>query len=352
MAFPIVPRYRSGSAGNPTSLNLGELAVNTHDGSLYLGADVGVVQIGVPVAAGTELTEWTANGSASQFAPINGYNGTDPQGYLVTVQGIDQPFTVTSANGGTLVFDFTPTAGSVIRARAITQASGGGGGGGIPSADVQVFDTAGTFEWTKPADAKSVNIVCIGGGQGGGGGQYSDPDPAPGGKGGDGGGYSERTIDADSLAATESVVVGAGGAGVTSAVGGTGYPGGNSTFGSVCIAFGGGVNGNSLSPKSLGGEGGAGTGGNGGNAINSFAPGGGGGGGGFWLDQASGLGGSGATSSFGAGGAGSDAYNPQPGQDGGAPGGGGGGGGAAPLSIVAGPGGNGAVGRVIVTTYF
>lgn len=128
MAFPIVPRRRSGFAGNPTSLNLGELAVNTHDGSLYLGADVGVVQIGIPVAAGTELTEWTANGSASQFAPINGYNGTDAQGYLVTVQGIDQPFTVTSANGGTLVFDFTPPAGSLIRARAITQGTGGGGG--------------------------------------------------------------------------------------------------------------------------------------------------------------------------------------------------------------------------------
>jgi hypothetical protein len=128
MAFPIVPRRRSGSAGNPTSLNLGELAVNTHDGSVYLGADVGVVQIGIPVAAGTEETVWTANGSASQFAPINGYNGIDVGGYLVTVQGIQQPFTVSADNGGTLVFDFTPPTGSVIRARAITQAMGGGGG--------------------------------------------------------------------------------------------------------------------------------------------------------------------------------------------------------------------------------
>jgi len=130
MAFPIVPRYRTGSAGNPTELNLGELAVNTHDGSVYLGADAGVVQIGIPVAAGTTETEWIANGSASQFAPLNGYNGTDVGGYIVTVQGIQQPFTVTADNGGTLVFDFTPPTGSVIRARAITQAMGGGGGGG------------------------------------------------------------------------------------------------------------------------------------------------------------------------------------------------------------------------------
>lgn len=151
MAFPIVPRYRTGSAGNPTSLNLGELAVNTHDGSLYLGADVGVVQIGIPVAAGTEETTWTANGSASQFAPINGYNGTDVGGYLVTVQGIQQPFTVTADNGGTLVFDFTPPAGSVIRARAITQAMGGGGGSG-DATSLQGTDVSAT----APTDGQAL----------------------------------------------------------------------------------------------------------------------------------------------------------------------------------------------------
>lgn len=155
MAFPIRPRYRSGSAGNPTSLELAELAVNTHDGSVYLGADVGVVQIGIPVAAGTEETTWTANGSASQFAPLNGYNGTDVGGYLVTVQGIQQPFSVTADNGGTLVFDFTPPAGSVIRARAITQAMGGGGGSG-DATSLQGTDVSAT----APADGQI--LVAIG----------------------------------------------------------------------------------------------------------------------------------------------------------------------------------------------
>ena len=36
MAFPIKPKRRSGAVGNPTTLELGELAVNTADGSLYL----------------------------------------------------------------------------------------------------------------------------------------------------------------------------------------------------------------------------------------------------------------------------------------------------------------------------
>lgn len=141
MAFPIVPKYRTGSAGNPTSLNLGEFASNTHTGAIYLGADVGVVQIGIPVAAGTVETTWTANGTANAFAPISGYNGTAIGGYLVTVQGMQQPFTVTADNGGTLVFDFTPPTGSVVRVRAITQAQSGGGGDATSIQGVAVSTT-------------------------------------------------------------------------------------------------------------------------------------------------------------------------------------------------------------------
>lgn len=353
MAFPIIPKVRSGSPGSPTSLFVGELAVNTHDGTLFLGADAGVVQIGTPISAsGADITEWTANGTATQFAPINGYNGTSANGYFVTVQGIDQPFTVTSANSGTVVFDTAPPAGSLVRVRALTAGQSGGGGSGVPATDVQVFSTPGTFTWTKPAGAKSVNVVCIGGGEGGEGGQSSDPDPAYGGKGGDGGGYSERTINAADLGATVAVVVGNGGSGSAFASQSPGGLGENSTFGDVCIAYGGGQNGLSLSPKSLGGARGANTTGDGGNAMNSFAPAGGGGGAGWWsYAQYPTNGGTGGVSVFGNGGNGNPDSCLTPAGNGEWPGGGGGGGGAGSLYLWGG-GGNGAAGMVMVTTYF
>lgn len=369
MAFPIRPRYRSGSAGNPTSLELAELAVNTHDGSVYLGADVGVVQIGIPVAAGTEETTWTANGSASQFAPIAGYNGTAVGGYLVTVQGIQQPFTVTADNGGTLVFDFTPTAGSVIRARAITQAMGGGGGSGVPATDVQVFTADGT--WTKPDGAKSVNVVCVGGGQGGGGGDnYGAGGSANGGKGGDGGRYTERTIFADNLGPTVAVSVGTGGSGgagginteedFTLTYGTSGTNGEDSSFGNFVKSSGGG-NGALGQFESLGGVGGVGD-ADGVSATSAFASGGGGGGSGY-TGSSMHLGGSGAVSALGNGGnGGSTPSGLTPGNGNGEAGenyGGGGGGGGAGINgypqtenLFAGDGGNGAPGVVIVTTYF
>ena len=353
MAFPIVPRYRAGAAGNPTSLNLGELAVNTHDGSVYLGADVGVVQIGIPVAAGTEETTWTANGSASQFAPLNGYNGTDVGGYLVTVQGIQQPFTVSADNSGTLVFDFTPSAGSVIRARAITQAMGGGGG--VPATDVQVFTADG--EWTKPDGAKSVNVVCVGGGQGGGGGTQGDGAeyPGAGGNGGAGGTYTERTINAADLPSTVSVTVGAGGAGAEAATSVNGAVGENSLFGDFAKSSGGGNGTLGQFGPNAGGAGGVGD-APGSGGASGFAPGGGGGGHGWaTVDTYDSAGG--GESVIGNGGNGGTAWTDKSendGKPGTGYGGGGGGGGAhsAAYPYFIGDGGNGAPGVVIVTTYF
>jgi len=137
MAFPIIPKRRSGASGNPTSLNLGELAVNTFSGKLYLGADGGVTEIGIPVAAGTTVTEHTANGTSTAFT-FAGYNGNADGGYIVSVGGIDQPpstYSISNTAGGTITFVEAPVAGELISIRALVAGSGGGFGsvGGSPN---------------------------------------------------------------------------------------------------------------------------------------------------------------------------------------------------------------------------
>jgi len=132
MAFPIIPKKRSGATGSPTSLTVGELAVNTATGELFLGGDSAVLLLNPPTAAGTTATEHTGDGTTVAFT-FTGYNGTADGGYLVSVGGIDQPpskYAVTSTAGGTITFVEAPVAGELISIRAIV-ASGGGGGGGI-----------------------------------------------------------------------------------------------------------------------------------------------------------------------------------------------------------------------------
>ena len=133
MAFPIIPKKRSGATGSPTSLELGELAVNTQTGQLFLGADSNaVVLLNPPTAAGTTATEATGDGTTTAFT-FTGYNGTADGGYLVSVGGIDQPpskYAVTNTAGGTLTFVEAPTAGELISIRALVASGGGGGGSG------------------------------------------------------------------------------------------------------------------------------------------------------------------------------------------------------------------------------
>jgi hypothetical protein len=117
----------------------------------------------------------------------------------------------------------------------------------FPSANVQTFDSSGT--WTKPASGSMARIQVWGGG--GGGGRQST---GGNGGGGGGGGYNEIIVPFSSLNSTETVTIGAGGAGRINS-NGAGNPGGNSFFGSHCAAYGGGA-GNPGGQVSIGGGGG------------------------------------------------------------------------------------------------
>ena len=275
-------------------------------------------------------------------------------------------------------------------------------------AQVDVYSTAGTFTWTKPANAKLVNVVVISAGGGGGSGRKAGvSSQASGGGGGGGGSYSARDITASILGSTETVVVGSGGAGGASVTANTtngtaGVTGGNSSFGTwIQVTGGGGAgaattasgpagagsNSRAMFQGGNGSAGGAGAGTlTGGSNVNISGAGGGAGGGlpaaatvgftgsaggtalGSWFSggTASGgaIGGNGASApnvtvgfaasgSAGGGGGSSVTGNAGNGGNGGLYGGAGGGGGAALDNVGnSGAGGAGAQGIVIVTTYF
>lgn len=195
MAFPIIPKRRSGASGNPTTLELGELAVNTADGELYLGGDAGVMLLNGPVAAGTTTTEHTGDGTTVAFT-FAGYNGTNDGGYVVSVGGIDQPpskYSITSTAGGTLTFTDAPKNGELVSIRAIVAGGGGGSGnatqiqGRNVASDAPTngqvlawdaaqnrweptslngsvnFNTAGTHQWAVPAWVRWVYVSATAG---------------------------------------------------------------------------------------------------------------------------------------------------------------------------------------------
>ena len=92
--------------------------------------------------------------------------------------------------------------------------------------------TAGTFTYTKATNNPSfIRVRMVGGG-----GSSGRKDTGYTGAGA-GGGYSEKTIQASDLNATETIVIGAGGIAVT--VNGTGNNGGTTSFGAHCSATGG-----------------------------------------------------------------------------------------------------------------
>jgi hypothetical protein len=101
------------------------------------------------------------------------------------------------------------------------------------------FPTPGSFSF-RPADypgLTAIEVELVAGGGAGGGAPASTAGNVSAGGGGGGGGYSRKFILLAELAATETVIVGANGVGVS---GGDGTAGGSSSFGSHLDASGGG----------------------------------------------------------------------------------------------------------------
>lgn len=127
----------------------------------------------------------------------------------------------------------------------------------IKAPQVVKFTSSGT--WTKDPGLKYIIVEAVGGG---GGGSGFDTDSTGGiANSGGGGGYCKKLILASALSATETVTIGALGAGgISAASPNAGSNGGNTTFGSHLTA-GGGLGGTLTSGTNIPGEGGTATGG-------------------------------------------------------------------------------------------
>ena len=202
--------------------------------------------------------------------------------------------------------------------------------GGI---DVQEFDSSGT--WTKPSGITADSHVLI---RLWGAGASGARDSSSGGGGGGGGAYNEFLVKAGDLSATETVTIGSGGAAQSSDH--AGIAGGNTTFGSLFTAYGGGPGDGLLSKVYGGGGGGVSSSGENGDGAGSS---GGDGGNGILLnavgsDAGEGASGHGAGDSYFGGGGGGDATEAY--EDGGNSHFGGGGGGGSTSNTGGGVGGN------------
>lgn len=273
------------------------------------------------------------------------------------------------------------------------------------NANIQEFTTTGT--WTRPVGALFVEVHVFGGGGGGGFGLRGTADSTNDGAGGGAGGaYAYKRFVANALSATETITIGAGGAGGDFSLTTDAVSGGLSSFGTNLLVAdggdrgergqnGGGAGGTGTSGNGditqLGGDGGAGGNSADGNpgitTATEISPRGGGGGGAVEAQQSGGLGGSFITRYVKAGGIGgvgngtagtagsatdlgfilggvgggggasrftADVGTGGNGAAGGSPGGGGGGGGCKNDAAAGdgGDGGAGATGAIVVITYF
>jgi hypothetical protein len=153
------------------------------------------------VAANTAVRHSHTNSAALALVPLNNYAATtDPTVSSDTGAGYAPGSTWINTATAAAYECLTAASGAAVWRRLTT--------------DVQIFTTAGSNTWTRPAWASTVFVQMIGGGAGGGSGRrVVSGTAASGGAGGGGGAYNQTTLPASSCGATETVTVGAGGAG-------------------------------------------------------------------------------------------------------------------------------------------
>ena len=215
-------RYARADHVHPTDTSLAPLASPSLTG----------VPISTTAAADTNTTQIATTayvvGQASSTTPSA--LGAAAVGTSLKYARADHVHQIPLPTGGTTGQVLSKVDGTNYNVQWST-ASGGGGG-----TDYQAYTTSGTYTWTKPANAKWVEIYLYGAGGGGGSGaRYATSSARSGGGGGSGGAYLVARIPASALGATETVTVGAGGAGglgrtVDTTNGLNGSNGGNTTF--------------------------------------------------------------------------------------------------------------------------
>jgi hypothetical protein len=140
----------SGHVPSTSQLALGELAINTVDGYIYLKVDDGVTEE-IRRIRGTSLTEvsilndtFTGDGSTTVFN-LSGYAPSD-QFSFVTINGISQHIDAYSINGGVLTFSEAPDNGDNIEVRTFD----------LNSTQVQIRDYA-SYVYTISGDTTSIS---------------------------------------------------------------------------------------------------------------------------------------------------------------------------------------------------
>lgn len=198
-------------------------------------------------------TEWVAESGNTARTSLGLGTGDSPQFTNVTLSGLTTGHVVLANSAGALTALNVTAKGSLIvgdgagapttlavgtNTHVLTANSGATNGiewAAPPDSvrDYQAFTTSGT--WTKPDGAEFVLVQAWAGGGGGANNTASSANES----GGSGGEYVWQIFQASALGATETVTIGAGGAGAANGATASGSAGGNTTFGSLLSAIGG-----------------------------------------------------------------------------------------------------------------
>ena len=221
----------------PASLDVGELAMNTGDGKMFVGTAGGVVKI-----VGTAARN-AANAVAITGGTINGASigATVPAQISTTNLQLNSGQTINATSSA----DGLGSNNTILPTRLAVQGNVNLGRGSLKN----IFTYTSGNTYTKSGtDVKQLRVICVGAGGGGRG--Y--------GESGGAGGFTERWIDATSITTVTVTVSSTGGGG--GVYYGYSPAGGTTSFGSYCSATGGA--GSNNNQDHTGGQGGLGSGGN------------------------------------------------------------------------------------------